>query len=93
VQISPENLAIDMLYGMEEMVVVIPVDSNVDKAQDIAQEYGVKLQQCLRGRLMGSLQFKYNDGYDHGNHAITKCLNAPFAHASSRSTPKANPVV
>ena len=40
VSLGYAGAAVDALYRMQHMVVVIPVDSDVDETQHIAQKYG-----------------------------------------------------
>ena len=39
-EIGPENAAADLFDGVEEVMVVVPVDSNVGEAEDVAEEDG-----------------------------------------------------
>ena len=38
-QIRPKNRPVHMPRGMQHMVVIVPVDANVDKAERIANQY------------------------------------------------------
>jgi hypothetical protein len=37
-QIGPEHAAADALHGVQQVVMVVPVDADIDKAQDVAEE-------------------------------------------------------
>jgi hypothetical protein len=39
-QVCPHDLAVDGLGQMQQMVVVVPVDADVDEAQDVTEMIG-----------------------------------------------------
>ena len=40
VEVCPENLAGDMLRGLKQMVMIVPVNAYVEKTENIAKENG-----------------------------------------------------
>lgn len=40
VQVGPENSAVDMATGMQHVVVIVPVNAQIDKTQHIGQKNG-----------------------------------------------------
>jgi hypothetical protein len=54
----------------EEMVMVVPVDGNVDEAQREAEERRAELAQAGKIGTMGRLQFEHHDRDDDGDHAV-----------------------
>jgi hypothetical protein len=66
---------------MQHMVVVIPIDAEVDEAQNIAQKYRNQWHQSLDALTVGHLHFQYHDGDDDGDHAITKRFKPILSHS------------
>ncbi len=61
---------------------VVPVDADVNEAQDIAEE---NRKEWLQGRKTGSLwrlHFQHHDGDDDGEYPVTKSLHAALGHPS-----------
>src|SRR5262245_58556543 len=66
---------------MQHVVVVIPIDTKVDEAQNVAQEYGDQWHQRLDALAVGHLHLQHHDGDDDGDHAITERFNPTLSHA------------
>ena len=62
-------------------MVVIPIDTEVDEAQNVAEEYGDQRQQSLDALAVGRLQLQYHDGDDDGDHAIAERFKPILSHA------------
>jgi hypothetical protein len=64
-------------------MVVDPVDTDVDKAEQVARQgrpgigHGGQAAGCWR------MQLKYHDGDDDGDDAIAECLGAVLVHAAT----------
>src|SRR5918992_1764169 len=80
-QIRPEHRPRDFLSRMKHVVVVIPIDTQVDEAQNVAQEYGDQGHQRLEALAVGHLQLQHHDGDDDGDHAITERFKPILSHA------------
>src|SRR5216684_7376583 len=71
-----------MLRRLQEVMMVVPVDADVNEAQDIAEE---NRKEWLQSRKTGSLwrlHFQHHDGDDDGEYPITKSLHAALGHPS-----------
>ena len=66
---------------MKHVVVVIPIDTKIDEAQDVAQEYGDQGHQSLDALTVGHLQLQHHDGDDDGDHAIAERFKPILSHA------------
>jgi hypothetical protein len=69
------------------MMVVVPVNAHVYKAQDIAQEHrdqGCKSLEVLTPR---HLQLENHDGDDDRNHGITEQFHAVLTHLKPLQSP------
>src|SRR5262245_31877287 len=81
-QIRPEHWPRDLLRGMKHVVVVIPIDTKVDEAQHVAQDYGDQWYQLLDALAVGHLDLQHHDGDDNGDHAITERFKPILSHAA-----------
>jgi len=82
-QIRPQNPARHMLRGLQQVMMVVPVNPHVNEAQHIARE---NRKQRLQSRKVGPLRrfhFQHHDRDDHREHPITKRLHPPLGHASA----------
>ena len=72
------------LRGMEHVVVVVPVDADVDEAQHVAQEdrqqRAAAPAQVVAVR---HLQLQHHDGDDDGEHAVAEGLEPVLSHDMS----------
>src|SRR5258708_29927076 len=81
-QIRPQDAARNMLRRLQEVMMVVPVDADVNEAQDIAEENRKK---WLQGRKTGSvrrLHFQHPDTDDDLEDPVTKSLHAALCHPS-----------
>src|SRR4030081_3406657 len=81
-QIRPQDATRNMLRRLQEVMMVVPVDADVNEAQDVAEENRKK---WLQGRKTGSLwrlHFQHHDGDDNGEYPVTKSLHATLGHPS-----------
>src|ERR1700730_2617578 len=84
-QIRPQDTTGNMLRRLQEVMMVVPVDADVNEAQDIAEE---NRKEWLQGRKTGSLRrlhFQHHDGDDDGEYPVTKSLHAALGHPSYSS--------
>ncbi len=71
----------DVLDGLEHVVVVVPVDGEVDEAQEVREEDGPKGLEGLEGGggLVGDFELQDHDGDEDGWwDAIAECFEPAF---------------
>ena len=78
-QIGPKDAAADPPCRVEEMMMVVPVDTDVNKAQHIAEEDGQQIAQVFQFHAMRDLEFQNHDGDDDGDHTIAECFQPALA--------------
>src|ERR1700730_13322639 len=81
-QIRPQDATRNMLRRLQEVMMVVPVDADVNEAQNIAEE---NRKEWLQGRKTGSfwrLHFQHHDRDDDGENPVTKRLHAALSHPS-----------
>src|SRR3546814_7194889 len=65
---------------MHHVVVVVPINADIDKAQYIAQQHGYDGKQRGERRRMGYFQLKHHNGDDDRQHSIAECFQAACSH-------------
>ena len=85
-QIGPQDAAVHTLGGLEHVVMIAPVNADIDEAQGIDQHMRQHRQQRGQGGFFGDLKFKDHDGDDDRNHTIGECFRASFTHHTSPSS-------
>ena len=79
-EVGPQGGAADRLDRMEQVMVVDPVDAQVDEAQDVGQQLGSQRRQGIeRGPVRWS-QLEDHDRDDDGEDAIAERLEPALAH-------------
>src|SRR5215211_6122322 len=66
---------------MKHVVVVIPIDTKIDEAQNIAQEYGDQGYKSFNALAVRHLHLQHHDGDDDGYHTITERFKPILSHA------------
>src|SRR5688500_9967664 len=79
-EISPQDRAAYLLYRMKQMMVVVPVDADIDKAEHIAYKYRKQGMQCVGIIPMRHFHFQYHNSDDDGNHSIAESFQPIFSH-------------
>src|SRR3989344_3986164 len=82
-QVGPQDRAAHMLRGMQHVMMIVPVNAEIDETQHISQEN--RQQRTQRGKIsaMRHLHFQNHDGDDDGEHGIAERLHPVFTHISS----------
>jgi hypothetical protein len=81
-RIPPEIAPVDPPGGMQHVVMIIPIDSQENEAQDVAKKNGPKRHQLRRVR---HLQLPYHDRDDDGENAVAECLEPVLTRACGPS--------
>ena len=71
---------------MKHVVVIVPVDAQVDEAQNVAQEDGNQRRESLGTRAVRHFQLQHHDGDEDGDHAITERFESILSHGESSLT-------
>src|SRR5205823_3731999 len=78
--------ASDVMYGVEQVMVVVPVDRGEDEAQHVRQERRRERRECRGIRSVRHLELEHHDGDDDGDHAVAERLEAALGHAYFHQT-------
>src|ERR1041385_8176576 len=71
---------------MHHVMMVVPVNSDVNETQEIAEEHRQQRHQVLQTVTMRHLHLQHHDGDDDCDHAIAECFQSPLGHLPSAST-------
>jgi len=72
VDVGPKNHSIDALYGLEEVVMVVPVDRQVEEAECVGQELRSERRQG-RGRGAGwGPELQHHNRHDDGDYGVAE---------------------
>jgi hypothetical protein len=68
---------------MEHVMVIVPVDADIDETQDIAQKHRQHWFQCPQVDLVRHFQFQHHDGDDDGENTVTERFQPILLHEST----------
>jgi hypothetical protein len=74
-QSDPTAVFNTALAGMQQMMMVVPVDPDVDEAQDIAQENRDQGYERAQGLAVRDFELQHHDGDDDGDDAVAEGFN------------------
>ena len=83
-EVGPEDGAGDVLGGVEEVMMIVPVNADVDEAEEIAQEHGEQRAQVGEVGAVRDFQFEDHDGDDDGDDAVAEGFEAGGFHHRGR---------
>ena len=86
-KIRPKDAAVYAFDGVHHVVVIVPVDGDIDKAQDIAEEDVADGAQRLKSIAFGHFELQNHDGDDDRDNAVTQGFKAIFLHGEKKMAP------
>src|ERR1700734_2034381 len=82
VEIGPEDRTVDALRGIKHVMMIVPVNADIHKAQKIAYKDRQHRQQIMDIISMRNMQFQDHDRNDDRKYAIAKSLQTSLFHAA-----------
>ena len=79
-QVGPQYPAAYMLGDVQHVVMIVPVNAEIDEAQHITEKNRQQRTQGGQINTVRHFHFQHHDGDDDGEHAIAERLHAVFAH-------------
>src|SRR6185312_1041713 len=84
VQVRPKHGAVYPLDRLKEVVVVAPVNPEIDETQHVAEKYRKPSQQTCRVTACRQSQFQHHDGDGNGDDAIAESCQPSRSHGLPR---------
>ena len=78
--ICPHDSSIDMFHGVKHVVMIVPIDGNIDKAQDISEKNWYEFHESMCVCTVGDFELQYHDSDDDSDDSIAKGFEAIFVH-------------
>ena len=85
VQVGPEDLPVHAGSGLEQVVVVVPIDAEEDVAQHVGEKEGQDRPQRRQVAAVRRLKVEHHDGDEDGDHAVAERFEAAFGHGENVS--------
>src|SRR5208283_4471520 len=83
-EIGPQNPAVNLLYRLQQMMVVAPVDSEEDEAEKVTQESGEQVPQFIEIGPPRNHEAQNHDGDNDGKDVVAEGFHAGLAHLELR---------
>src|SRR5215472_4872253 len=83
VEISPEDWTCHRGAGLQQVMVVVPVNAHVKETQDVAEKHWQQRPQRFQAVTMRYLHLQNHDRDDDRNYSIAERFQSPFIHLSS----------
>src|SRR5262245_4075551 len=81
-QVAPQNATGHVPAGVEQMMVVVPVDADVHETQHVTEKDREQRAERVELAPMRRPHFEHHDGDDDGDHAVAEGLEPGLSHAS-----------
>src|SRR5580698_3485014 len=86
-QVRPKDSTAHLVRGMKKVVMVVPVDADVYKAQYVTEEdWKHRLERRKRGAGR-HFHIQHHNRNDHGKNPVAERLQTPLAHPVPPDTP------
>jgi hypothetical protein len=91
VKVRPEDATANVFRRIKHMMVVVPVNSKINKTENVAQKDRQQWFQGSQLDAMRYLQFQHHYCDDDGKYSVAKCFQSVFSHWQNRWTAQAFP--
>src|SRR5215472_5780834 len=79
-QIRPKNLARDVVRGLKQVVMIVPIDAYVEETENVTEKNGNQWKECGEIAQGGDLYIEHQERDNDGKYAVTESLYTSFAH-------------
>lgn len=79
-QIGPQYITGHRLDSMHHMVMIVPIDPDIDKAKHIAEHGGDQWEKIIPVYTMRHFKFQHHDRDDDGEYTIAEGFETSFIH-------------
>src|SRR3954467_15288247 len=71
-----------MLNGMKHVVMVVPVNTDINKTEQVTNENRKQRMQRIKFSGVRYFKLQHHNSDDDGQYAITKCFQPSFSHSN-----------
>ena len=86
VQVRPEDSAIDVLDRLHQVMVIVPVDAEMNKTEHITGQHRRQRLQRRPGGSVRYIELQHHDCDDDGEYTVAEGFHASLAHRQSSTT-------
>src|SRR5678816_2917140 len=79
-QVGPQDTTIHMLNGLEQMMMVGPIDSQEYKTDQIAEQDRNQRSKPMNRGVVRRPKLEHHDRYQDSDHSIAKCFHSRGGH-------------
>ncbi len=79
-EVGPENPSGHSRHGVDHVVMIAPVDTDVNETEHVAHEHRQKRLQRFYSIAMWDLHFEHHDRNDDRNDAVAKRFESVLSH-------------
>lgn len=72
--VGPHDTAVDAFGRFEQMMMVVPIDGDIDEAQQISKKFRHERHEVGEVGAFGRMEFDDHDGNDNGEDAVAECF-------------------
>src|ERR1051325_8668861 len=81
-KVGPEDRSVDAVGGFDEVMVVVPVNADVEKAQEVTEKNRNEGLEIGPIRAVRYFKFQHHDGDDDGENAVAERFKAVLFHGA-----------
>ena len=89
--VRPENSPVDVPRGVQQVVVIVPVDRDEDEREDVAEGRGDERPKGLERLAVRRAELEDEDRDDDGDHAIGERFESTLGHDLADATSAGRP--
>src|SRR5215475_14122522 len=79
-EIGPENSSRHAFRRVQEVMMIVPIDSQVQITQNVRQKNGNNGFKGVQVRSLRYFHIEHHNGYDHGEDAVAERFQSAFGH-------------
>jgi hypothetical protein len=91
VQIGPKDFSVDAFSGLKKVVVIVPVDADIEEAHDVTEKNRQQSAQSREARTVRNPEVQNHDGDNDRENPIAESFQAALCHLFNLTVERAIP--